>query len=129
VLAHPEIIGDDVLVVTFEFDRWQAAGGSRKRDRLDVLGLGADGRLVVTELKRDRAPDTVEMQAIKYAAMASRFTEDTLVEQHARFLSRDGAVVDQDTARQRLIEHANGLDPEQLRRQGSSWSPGRFRRW
>jgi hypothetical protein len=62
------------------------------------------------------APDTVEMQAIKYAAMASRFTEDTLAEQHARFLSRDGAVVDQDTARQQLIEHAGDLDPEQLRR-------------
>jgi alkylated DNA nucleotide flippase Atl1 len=116
VLAHPEIIGEGVLVVTFEFDRWQAFGGARERDRLDVLGLGADGRLVVAELKRDRAPDTVEMQAIKYAAMASRFTEDTLVEQHARFLSRDGTVVDQDTVRQRLIEHAGDLDPEQLRR-------------
>lgn len=81
-----------------------------------MLGLGADGRLVVAELKRDRAPDTVEMQAIKYAAIASRFTEDTLAEQHARFLSRDGAVVDQDTARQQLIEHAGDLDPEQLRR-------------
>jgi hypothetical protein len=88
----------------------------RERDRLDVLGLGADGRLVVAELKRDRAPDTVEMQAIKYAAMASRFTKDTLVEQHARFLARNGTSVDQDTARQRLIEHASDLDPEQLRR-------------
>jgi alkylated DNA nucleotide flippase Atl1 len=116
VLAHPEILGEDVLVVAFEFDRWQAFGGARERDRLDVLGLGADGRLVVAELKRDRAPDTVEMQAIKYAAMASRFTEDTLVEQHARFLSRAGAMVDQDTARQQLIEHAGDLDPEQLRR-------------
>jgi RecB family endonuclease NucS len=63
VLSHPEIIGDDVLVVTFEFDRWQVSGGARERDRLDVLGIGADGRLVVAELKRDRAPDTVEMQA------------------------------------------------------------------
>jgi RecB family endonuclease NucS len=77
VLAHPEILGDGVLVVTFEFDRWQGSGGARERDRLDVLSLGADGRLIVAELKRDRAPDTVEMQAIKYAAMASRFTEDT----------------------------------------------------
>ena len=116
VLAHPEIIGDGVLVVTFEFDRWQGSGGARERDRLDVLGIGADGRLVVAELKRDRAPDTVEMQAIKYAAMTSRFTEDSLVEQHARFLARNGGAVDQETARQRLIEHAGDLDPEQLRR-------------
>jgi hypothetical protein len=51
-----------------------------------------------TKLKRDRPPDTVEMQAAKYAAMASRLTEDTIVEQYARFLSRDGTVVGQDTA-------------------------------
>jgi hypothetical protein len=56
------------------------------------------------------------MQAIKYAAMASRFTEDTLVGQHACFLSRNGTVVDQDSVRQRLLEHTSDLDPEQLRR-------------
>ncbi|WP_394217158.1 hypothetical protein [Brachybacterium vulturis] len=70
VLARPEILGPDVMVVAFEFDRWQDSRGDRQRDRLDVLGLDADGRLVLAELKRDKAPDTVEMQAIKYAAMA-----------------------------------------------------------
>jgi hypothetical protein len=45
-LAHPETLGPDVLVVTFEFDRWSAAGGDRERDRLDVLGIGTDGRLL-----------------------------------------------------------------------------------
>jgi hypothetical protein len=40
-------------------------------DRLDILGFHISGELVVAELKRDRAPDTVEMQAIKYAAMVS----------------------------------------------------------
>jgi hypothetical protein len=49
-------------------------------------------------------------------AGALRFTEDTLVEQHARFLARDGSVVDQDAARQRLVDHAGDLDPELLRR-------------
>jgi alkylated DNA nucleotide flippase Atl1 len=109
-------LGPDILTVTFEFDRWWASSGDRERDRLDVLGIDTDGRLVVAELKRDRAPDTVEMQAIKYAAMASRFTEETLVEQHVRFLNRNGSVVSEETARQRLIEHAGDLDPEQLRR-------------
>jgi RecB family endonuclease NucS len=69
VIAHPEIIGPDVMIVTFEFDKWSSTSGEQK-DRLDVLGLGKDGRIVVAELKRGRAPDTVDMQALKYAAMA-----------------------------------------------------------
>lgn len=88
VIAHPEIIGADVMIVTFEFDRWQSSSGPQK-DRLDVLGLGGDGRLVVSELKRDAAPDTVDMQAVKYAAMASRFSPELLAQYHARFTHRD----------------------------------------
>jgi hypothetical protein len=88
VIAHPEIIGPDVMIVTFEFDRWTSAAGAQK-DRLDVLGLGKDGRIVVAELKRGRAPDTVDMQALKYAAMASRFKAGLLAEYYARFTRRD----------------------------------------
>lgn len=116
VLARPEILGPDVMVVAFEFDRWQDSRGDRQRDRLDVLGLDADGRLVLAELKRDKAPDTVEMQAIKYAAMASRFTEPDLVTYHARFLSSRGELaVSEDEARTLLLEHAGELDLDQLR--------------
>lgn len=116
VLARPEILGPDVIVVAFEFDRWQNARGDRERDRLDVLGLDADGRLVLAELKRDEAPDTVQMQAIKYAAMASRFTESDLVTYHARFLSqRAGETVSEDAARAAILDHAGELDPDQLR--------------
>jgi hypothetical protein len=105
VIAHPEILGPHIMVVTFEFDRWWAAGGS-PLDRLDVLGLDRSGRLVVAELKRDAAPDTVEMQAIKYAAMASRFTPETLASQHARFLSSRGQAVTDQEALNALEEHA-----------------------
>ncbi|MGY3127734.1 alkylated DNA nucleotide flippase Atl1 [Agrococcus sp. UYP33] len=116
VLARPEILGADVMVVTFEFDRWQDARGDRQRDRLDVLGLDTGGRLVLAELKRDAAPDTVEMQAIKYAAMASRFTEEELVRYHARFLSsRAESLVSEEAARALIQEHAGELDLEVLR--------------
>jgi alkylated DNA nucleotide flippase Atl1 len=114
VIAHPEILGPDVLILTMEFDRWQAASGAPQLDRFDVLGLDPDGRLVVAELKRDKAPDTVAMQAIKYAALASRFTEDDLVEAHARFLARATGEVDLDLARARIQDFAGELDPETL---------------
>jgi hypothetical protein len=114
VLAHPEILGPGVMVVTFEFDRWWSASGSQPLDRLDVLGLDDTGRLVVAELKRDRAPDTIEMQAIKYAAMASRFTLKSLAEQHARFLSQRGTPCDDEEALTRLTTFAEDLAPEIL---------------
>jgi alkylated DNA nucleotide flippase Atl1 len=116
VIAHPEILGSGVKVITFEFGQWQARAGGREFDRLDVLGLETEGRLVVAELKRDHAPDTVEMQAIKYAAMASRFTETTLVEQYHRFRRSADDLIDEDSTRDELVDHAGELDLEQLRR-------------
>ena len=117
VRKNPEILGDGVRVVTFEFDAWWSTRG-READRLDLLGLDKDGYLLLAELKRGPAPDTVEMQAIKYAAFASRFTVETLAERHAEYLSKmRGERVSDDEARERLEEHVGEeLDPALLRR-------------
>ncbi len=115
VLAHPEIIGDGILVVTSEFDAWRSASGA-ERDRLDILGIDRGGRLVVAELKRDRAPDTVEMQAVKYAAMASRLTPEVVASHYVEFNRRRGRILSDDDATSLLLEHIGGdLDPELLR--------------
>ena len=117
VIAHPQILGSDVLIVAFEFDRWKSFSGQNERDRLDVLGLDKSGRLVVVELKRDKAPEATEMQAIKYAAMASRFTPEILASQHARFLSSRGDKTDEEQALDQLNEHVDfELSVESLRR-------------
>lgn len=115
VIKHPEILGSGVKVVTFEFDRWRASSGPQPQDRLDVLGLDLDGRLVVAELKRDKAPDTTEMQAIKYAAMASRFTVESLAEQHARFWMLRGKKKSTDEALAELQAHAPDISNKTLR--------------
>ena len=115
VLAHPEMLGSDVKVVAFEFGRWTAASGTLARDRLDVLGLDRDGRLVVVELKRDQAPDTVDMQALKYAALVSRFTYDDLARVHAQYLThKRGEPVTAETAALELEEWAT-ITEESLR--------------
>ena len=115
VLANPEILGDDVLVVTSEFDQWFSKDG-RDPDRLDILGLGADGRLVVAELKRDLTPDFVTMQAINYASRASRFAVDQLADAYLRFhRDRPGAMATSEEASAQLLGHAPGLTAETLR--------------
>jgi RecB family endonuclease NucS len=44
----PEVLGEDLLVVSMEFDRFKQSA-----DRLDLLALDRKGNLVVVELKRD----------------------------------------------------------------------------
>lgn len=106
VLAHPSVLGDDVRVVSSEFGAWEGTGGHKAWDRLDVLGLDRDGRPVVVELKRDVAPDTVDMQALKYAALVSRFTVEDLVRLHAQFLTSRGTPCSHEEARRLLDDHA-----------------------
>lgn len=115
VLAHPEIIGDDVLIIASEFDRWQTGRGDRHASRLDVLGLDSDGRLVLAELKRDLAPESVQLQAITYAAMVASMTEEDIVGALTSRHRRDGVDITDSEAEQMILRHCGALDPEILR--------------
>jgi hypothetical protein len=108
VLQHPEIVGSDVLIITSEYDQWQDGAGEQVADRLDVLGLDRDGRLVVVEIKRGRAPRFTELQAIGYAAMVSRFTAETLIGAHQAFLQKRGEPAGRDEVEQLLEDHVPG---------------------
>ncbi len=102
-------MGADILIITSEFDKWQSKAGS-ERHRPDVIGLDREGRLIVAELKRDAAPDTVDMQAVKYAANASRFDVDTLADAHAEFLKRTShSHLTHDQAKEKITGHAELL--------------------
>lgn len=115
VIANPEILGAGTMVVTSEFSSWGTASGSRDADRLDVLGLLKDGRLVVAELKRGKAPHTIEMQAMNYAARASSFSIDQLAAVHRKFLSASlGQAITHDQARQQLASHAAEISEDTL---------------
>jgi hypothetical protein len=107
ITEHPELVGPGLLLVTSEFDRWQVRD-QRVADRLDVLFLDAAGCPVVVELKRDRASDSVDLQALKYAAYCSQLTLDDLVEEYARYHD-----VDPDEARKSLLEHAPSLEEQE----------------
>jgi len=104
ITEHPELVGTGLVLVTTEFDRWEIRD-HKVADRLDALFLDTSGAPVVAELKRDRAADTVELQALKYAAYCSQLTLDDLAEEYAR-----GRNLSLDEARQHLVDHAPVLE-------------------
>ncbi len=103
IMDHPEIVGPQLLLVSTEFDQWEIRD-QRVLDRLDVLFLDATGALVVAELKRDRASDTTDLQALKYAAYCDQLTLDDVVSAYAREHQ-----VDPIEAEAALVEHAPSL--------------------
>lgn len=70
----PEILGEELLVVSIEFDRFDSSS-----DRLDVLAIDRNGNLVVVELKRDSFAGYADLQSIRYAAMVSSMTIQKLL--------------------------------------------------
>ena len=82
LLAGIEAVAPDVMVITEEFGSWE---GSRRR--IDILGLDKDANIVVIELKRTEDGGHMELQALRYAAMASVLTFDQVIEVHSQFLS------------------------------------------
>lgn len=74
VRQAPEVLGEDLLVVSMEFDRFKQSA-----DRLDLLALDRRGSLVVVELKRDGLASYADLQALRYAAMVSAMTVERLL--------------------------------------------------
>jgi hypothetical protein len=108
ISQHPEFIGPGLVLVTSEFDQWEIRD-QKVPDRLDVLFLDEAGSPLVAELKRDRAVDTTELQALKYAAYCSQLTVDQLVEEYSRFHK-----LEVEEARSRLLTHAPSLADGEL---------------
>lgn len=69
VLATPQLLGEDLMVVTSEFAHFD-----RTSERIDVLAVDRKGKLVVIELKRSAVGTHADLQGIRYAAYCSTFT-------------------------------------------------------
>jgi hypothetical protein len=80
VIQHPDVLGEELLIITTEYDKFD-----KTTERLDVLALDHDGKLVVIELKRDDSGKHVELQALKYAAYCSTLTMDQVVALRATY--------------------------------------------
>ena len=100
VAANPGILGEDLLIVGKEFSSFD-----RTNERLDLLAVDTDGRLVIIELKRDDSGTNAHWQAIKYASYLSDASREDIV----GMLSRHSDI-SQDEATQKLIQHLGADD-------------------
>jgi hypothetical protein len=71
------------LVISEEFSGW--VGSLR---RFDLLGIDPDGTLVVFELKRTEDGGNMDLQGIRYAAMASLLSFKEVVDVYAAHLAK-----------------------------------------
>ncbi|MFK7884845.1 MAG: hypothetical protein AB8F26_11755 [Phycisphaerales bacterium] len=102
-----EIISPGTLVVAEEFGQWEDS-----RRRIDLLGVDADdARLVVIELKRTSDGGHMELQALRYAAMASTMTYAKVVEIFSAYLETLGR--DEDDAEEVLLRHLGWDEPKE----------------
>ncbi|MBI9033150.1 MAG: DUF4268 domain-containing protein [Bacteroidales bacterium] len=81
----PEILGVDLLIISTEYDQFD-----KTNERLDLLAIDRDGKLVVIELKRDDSGRNVDLQALKYAAYCSTLTLEDVLNLFANYRKKKG---------------------------------------
>jgi hypothetical protein len=85
IIDRPDILGEDLLIIQAEYGQFEET-----RDRLDLLALDPNGKLVVIELKLDEADDTTDLQAIKYASYCATLTFKEIQQDYRSFRKSRG---------------------------------------
>ncbi|MBD5282170.1 MAG: DUF4268 domain-containing protein, partial [Bacteroides sp.] len=89
IADNPDSLGEELLIIQKEF-----AGFAETNERLDLLALDKDGRLVVIENKRDNTGKDVTWQSIKYASYCSTLSKTQLISIFADYLVRNHGIAD-----------------------------------
>ena len=100
VAANPGILGDDLLIISKEF-----SGFDRTNERLDLLTVDLDGKLVIIELKRDDTGADAHWQAIKYASYLHKASADDIIG-----MMSDHTNISGEEAANRLLQHLGADD-------------------
>ncbi len=104
IADNPSILGDDLLIIGKEF-----SGFDLTNERLDLLAVDADGKIVVIELKRDDSGDNAYWQAIKYASYFRRASPEEIIRVYSDYMAK---TVQSGDAEGNLLEHLG--NPENL---------------
>lgn len=108
-IGEPRILGEELLVITAEFDKFEDL-----YDRLDIMALDPEGNLVVVELKRDKADRTTDLQAIKYASYCANLTAEQLQQEYRDFWTeRTGDTITPEDVGHEFLEYLDDDVPNE----------------
>lgn len=80
IRKNPEVLGEELLIIGHEYDKFDT------NDRLDLLALDKEGKLVIIELKRDKSGSNVDFQSLKYCSYCSQLTPQDILELFTEYL-------------------------------------------
>lgn len=106
---YPDILGEELLILTTEYDKFD-----KTDERLDLLAIDKSGVLTIIELKRDDSGKNVELQAIKYAAYCSTLTLNEVAKLYQEYLGKKGLVCSEGEAKDRIVSFISADDFEAL---------------
>ena len=102
VAVHPDILGDDLLIIAKEFNAFDGTN-----ERADLVAVDSEGAVVIIELKRDDSGTDTHWQAVKYASYFRGASAEQIVE-----LLADYANVEANEAAEALREHMGIIDDD-----------------
>jgi len=103
LLTSRLFLGKAYLIVAKEFSGWEGT-----KERLDLLALDRDGKLVIIENKTDDSGKDAMWQALKYASYCAALTKSDICEVYQRYLGT------QDLASEKISEFFDGENFEEI---------------
>ncbi|KQW83548.1 hypothetical protein ASC89_27785 [Devosia sp. Root413D1] len=85
IAKYPSCLGEELLIIQKEF-----AGFSDTQERLDLLALDKEGRLVIIENKLDDTGRDVTWQALKYASYCASLKTESICSIYQEHLQKAG---------------------------------------
>ena len=104
IVSNPYILGENLLIIQKEFD-----GFLDTNERLDLLALDENGKLVIIENKLDDSGKDVVWQALKYASYCAPLKKSDICEIYQRYLGAEG------TASEKIAEFYDEQDYESIK--------------
>ena len=91
ICQKPEILGEELLIVTTEYEKFD-----KVNDRLDILAIDRNGKIVLIELKRDVASKFTDLQAIHYASYCSTLVKKNIIEMMIDYYNKNNLEISDD---------------------------------